>query len=172
MSEQVGLMQSILNSNGIACEVRNDAVSQVMIGLPFAPELWILRDEDFEKAISLVSEYNRQTPLDAEPQFTATGASDPTFKRFRTNTRLWLLVSTVLFVPPWFIMDIRTGSDDIKHPIQLWLYLNNANVDHVGSRLIAFILLFGISAFAIGWAIQCLITMIQDLICKRKHDAT
>jgi hypothetical protein len=67
-------------------------------------------------------------------------------------------------------MDIKTGNDDIKHPIQLWLYLfkSNVNADHVVSRLIAFTLLFSISAFAIGWVIQCLVTMIQDLFIKRK----
>jgi hypothetical protein len=170
ISEQVGLMQSILNSNGIPCEIRNDTISQVMVGLPFAPELWILRDKDYEEAVALVSEYNRQMPLDMESEPTAALAPGSTLKQFRTNTRLWLLVSLALFLPPWFIMDIKTGNDDIKHPIQLWLYLfkSNVNADHVVSRLIAFTLLFSISAFAIGWVIQCLVTMIQDLFIKRK----
>jgi hypothetical protein len=48
------LAQSILEAAGIACEVRNDAVSQAMWGMPFNPELWVLRDEDYEEALRLV----------------------------------------------------------------------------------------------------------------------
>ena len=44
----------MLDAAGIACEVRNDAVSQAMPGLPFGPELWVLRDEDYEEARRLV----------------------------------------------------------------------------------------------------------------------
>jgi hypothetical protein len=54
-SALVGLAQSFLKSANIASEIRNDAVSQAMPGLPFTPELWVLRDEDFEEARSLVS---------------------------------------------------------------------------------------------------------------------
>jgi len=35
--------------------VRNDAVSQAMWAMPFSPELWVLRDEDYEEARRLVS---------------------------------------------------------------------------------------------------------------------
>jgi hypothetical protein len=59
-SAQVGLMQSILDSAEIPCEVRNEAVSQAMIGTPFAPELWILRDEDYDEARSVVLEFSRK----------------------------------------------------------------------------------------------------------------
>jgi hypothetical protein len=54
-SAQVGLAQSILEAAGIPCEVRNDAVSQAMWAMPFSPELWVLRDEDYEEARRLVS---------------------------------------------------------------------------------------------------------------------
>jgi hypothetical protein len=54
-SALVGLAQSLLESANIASEIRNDGVSQAMPGLPFTPELWVLRDEDFEEARSLVS---------------------------------------------------------------------------------------------------------------------
>ena len=53
-SAQIGLAQSILEAAGIACEVRNDAVSQAMWGMPFIPELWVLRDEDYDEARRLV----------------------------------------------------------------------------------------------------------------------
>jgi hypothetical protein len=54
-SAQVGLAQSILEAAGIACEVRNEAVSQAMWAMPFIPELWVVRDEDYEEARRLVS---------------------------------------------------------------------------------------------------------------------
>ena len=54
-SSQVGLAQSVLDAAGIACEVRNDAVSQAMWAIPFIPELWVLCDEDYDEARSLVA---------------------------------------------------------------------------------------------------------------------
>ena len=53
-SAQVGLAHSQLDAVGIACEVRNDAISQAMPGMPFVSELWVLRDEDYEDARRLI----------------------------------------------------------------------------------------------------------------------
>ena len=53
-SVQVGMAQSILQAARIACEVRNDAVSQAVPAVAFNPELWVLRDEDYEEARRLV----------------------------------------------------------------------------------------------------------------------
>jgi hypothetical protein len=53
-SAQIGLAQSQLDAAGIAWEVRNDAVSQAMPGMPFTTELWVLRDEDYEDARRLI----------------------------------------------------------------------------------------------------------------------
>jgi hypothetical protein len=54
-SAQVGLAKSRLDAAGIACEVRNEAVSQAMPGMPFTAELWVLSDEDYEDARKLLS---------------------------------------------------------------------------------------------------------------------
>jgi hypothetical protein len=54
-SAQVALVQSILDVAGIACEIRNETVSQVLPGFAFNPEVWILREEDYEAARDLVS---------------------------------------------------------------------------------------------------------------------
>ena len=54
-SAQVGLARSVLESAGIPCEVRNETVSQAMMGLPFIPELWVLRDEDYDEAARLIA---------------------------------------------------------------------------------------------------------------------
>ena len=53
-SAQVGLANSRLDAAGIACEVRNEAVSQSLAGMPFMTELWVLRDEDYEDARRLL----------------------------------------------------------------------------------------------------------------------
>ena len=53
-SAQVGLAHSLLDAAGIACELRNDAVSQVMPGMPFVTELWVLKDDDCEEARRLI----------------------------------------------------------------------------------------------------------------------
>ena len=50
---RVALNQSVLEGAKIFCEMRNEAVSQVMVGFQFAPELWV-RDEDYEKAVNLL----------------------------------------------------------------------------------------------------------------------
>ncbi len=53
-SAQIGLAHSQLDAAGIACEVRNDAVSQAIPGMPFITELWVLRDGDYEDARHLI----------------------------------------------------------------------------------------------------------------------
>ena len=53
-SAEVGLAQSRLEAVGIACEVRNDAVSQINPGVAFMPELWVLRDQDYVDARRLL----------------------------------------------------------------------------------------------------------------------
>ena len=54
-SARIGLAQSRLDAAGIACEVRNDAVSQALPGMPFSRELWVMRDADYEDARQLIS---------------------------------------------------------------------------------------------------------------------
>jgi hypothetical protein len=54
-SARVGLAQSVLDAAGIAYELRNEAISQAIPGMPFTTELWVLRDEDYQDALLLVS---------------------------------------------------------------------------------------------------------------------
>jgi hypothetical protein len=51
---RVGLVQSLLDAAGIEWELRNQAVSQAEIGMPFSEELWVLHDEDYEPARDLI----------------------------------------------------------------------------------------------------------------------
>jgi hypothetical protein len=64
-STEVGMLASRLQSAGIACEVRNE--TQVIPGLPFQPELWIVRDDDYEDASKLIGTW-------PNPDATANGA--------------------------------------------------------------------------------------------------
>jgi hypothetical protein len=51
---RVALVQSLLDAAGIEWELRNQAVSQAEIGMPFSEELWVLHDEDYESARELI----------------------------------------------------------------------------------------------------------------------
>ena len=61
-SAEVGLLASTLESAGIACELRNEAISQVMPGAAFAEELWVLNDEDYREALALVAAFQNAGP--------------------------------------------------------------------------------------------------------------
>jgi len=63
-SAELGLLASRLEAAGIACEVRSE--SQVIPGIPFGPELWILEDEDYPEAAELLSAW--QNPIAADEQ--------------------------------------------------------------------------------------------------------
>jgi hypothetical protein len=52
---ELGLLASQLDSLGIPCEVRSE--SPVFPSVAFGPELWILRDEDYEQASRFVSSW-------------------------------------------------------------------------------------------------------------------
>ena len=54
-SAEVGLLASRLENAGIPCEVRNESLSQVIPGIAFEPELWILNDEDYPEASELLT---------------------------------------------------------------------------------------------------------------------
>ena len=61
-SAEVGLLASRLETAGIRCELRNEALSQIIPGLAFAEELWILNDEDFREASDLVAAWQSPPP--------------------------------------------------------------------------------------------------------------
>ena len=54
-SAEVGLVRSRLETAGIACEIRNEFLSQAMPGIPFDPELWVLDDENYREASELIA---------------------------------------------------------------------------------------------------------------------
>jgi len=62
-----GLLQSALQEAGIECELRNDAMQSNFPGAAFYPELWVLKDEDFAKAVELRDARLASSPLPATP---------------------------------------------------------------------------------------------------------
>ena len=58
-SAQVGLLLSVLDAAGIPCEIRDNGSQGLGPILPFVPELWVLRDEDYDEARQLVAVSHR-----------------------------------------------------------------------------------------------------------------
>ena len=54
-SAQMGLARSVLEASNIACEVRNESISQAIPNVSFASELWV-DDENYEEAKRLLDE--------------------------------------------------------------------------------------------------------------------
>jgi len=65
----VGHMQSLLEQAGIDSEIRNLALGGALGELPPIecwPEVWVHRDEDYERALSLVEQELHKPPTNAE----------------------------------------------------------------------------------------------------------
>lgn len=57
---EVGLRESVLNSNGIESIIKNQKVSSLIGEIPFAsayPELWIIDDAQYDEATSLMRDF-------------------------------------------------------------------------------------------------------------------
>src|SRR3974390_2757997 len=78
-SAEVGMLASRLQSAGIACEVRNE--TQVIPGLPFQPELWIVRDGDYEDASKLIGTWPNPDAA-ANGVVSTLGAEPPVLEEF------------------------------------------------------------------------------------------
>jgi hypothetical protein len=61
-SAEIGLLESTLTAAGIECELRNEALSQVIPALPFQEELWVLNDEDYAEASELIAAWKGNPP--------------------------------------------------------------------------------------------------------------
>ena len=49
----MGLLKSRLEEAGIPCLLRNEQISQVIPSAAFSAELWIVNDEDYQRAVDL-----------------------------------------------------------------------------------------------------------------------
>ena len=93
-----------------------------------------------------------------------------TLTRFKSNPRLWLVLSTILFVVPWFVP--ITGQEVLwKYWALLFLlpFTPDFTPDHFFFALQGVgigLLMFGIPALAVGWVLQCLAVMIWRAAIK------
>ena len=68
-SAEIGLLRSRLQTAGIECEMRNEHLSRAIPGAPFYPELWVLRDEQFDEARELLAVWRQpSSSSDGEQQ--------------------------------------------------------------------------------------------------------
>jgi len=61
-SAAMGLLQSQLETEGIACEIRNNALGTLWGSVPFGSELWVLRDDEVERARDLINTFVDPAP--------------------------------------------------------------------------------------------------------------
>ena len=64
--------KNILESEGIACQIRNEHLGAIMGEMPFVevwPELWVVNDLDFDRARELIASAADESP--AAPWFCA-----------------------------------------------------------------------------------------------------
>ncbi len=94
---EVGLLKSVLDEAGVACEIRNENTNPNLPGAAFQPEIWVLNDEDYAEACEVRDAWHRtRSP---EPLQEAAGGSESA----RGNallclfTGLLLLTAAVLF---------------------------------------------------------------------------
>lgn len=93
-------------------------------------------------------------------------------KRLKTNIGVWLMVSLVLFVPPWFTFQCGKGPNE--HPAQFVPMLFQGGDESLGAMvgLPTFALIFGIPALVIGWVLHCLIIIIKNAVTGKKTRET
>ena len=61
------MLRSIIEEAGIEFEVRNEVMNAIYPTAPFYPELWIIHDEDFAKAVELREAWHAKPPTAQDP---------------------------------------------------------------------------------------------------------
>jgi hypothetical protein len=94
------------------------------------------------------------------------------FKPFKTDTRLWLLISSFLFILTWFLecTDQEHGS---FRPIILFgeLFTRSDKFGSTLTEILCFAFFFGVPAFIpVAWIIQWVIVMIRDRNVRGETD--
>jgi hypothetical protein len=84
---EVGLLKSLLDEAGIACEIRNESNHPNLPGAAFQPEVWVTSDGDYARACQVRDAF--QVPTSTVPQASSAG--------LRAWTGLLLLVAAGVF---------------------------------------------------------------------------
>jgi hypothetical protein len=62
---EVGLLKSLLEQEGIMCTTRNEHLALIAGAIPLneaMPQLWVVRDEDVERAQGLIAQWQNDVP--------------------------------------------------------------------------------------------------------------
>jgi hypothetical protein len=62
---EVGLLKSLLDEAGIACEVRNESTSSILPGAQFQAEVWVTSDDDYARACEIRDSWHQNAPGDS-----------------------------------------------------------------------------------------------------------
>ncbi len=65
----MGLLKSRLEEAGIPCLIRNEMISQAIPSAPFSAELWVVNDDDYQRAVELCKAW-RQSVFEPGPAWT------------------------------------------------------------------------------------------------------
>ena len=81
-SAEVGLLEGMLKEAGVSCVDRNEQVSQAFPTAPFYPELWVVNDEDYPRAIRLLEAW-RHPAFEIRPPWTCPKCGEVLEGQFR-----------------------------------------------------------------------------------------
>ena|ERR1022692_591731 len=93
---EVGLLKSLLDEAGIACEIRNQDIYPNFPGAAFQPEIWVIHEKDFATACEVRDVWRKSL---AEQDLKSSSQDNRLTRRnsfFSALTGLLLLAMTVL----------------------------------------------------------------------------
>jgi hypothetical protein len=93
---EVGLLKSVLDEAGVACEIRNENTHPNLPGAAFQPEIWVVNEEDYAQACEVRDAWHRTRPVET-PQQAAEGSESARVNAFFCSLAgLVLLTAAVL----------------------------------------------------------------------------
>ncbi len=90
--------------------------------------------------------------------------------RFKTNRRLWSVISTVLFLVPWFIPLIGKSGEMPMYVYPVGIFTAADTVAALSGTAVG-ILFFGVPALLGGWVVQCVVVMLMQRKENSDHAA-
>ena len=65
---EVGLLKSLLDEAGIACEIRNESTHPNLPGAAFQAEVWVVGDDDFARACQVRDAFQARASVAPQPR--------------------------------------------------------------------------------------------------------
>ena len=98
---EVGLLKSVLDEAGIACEMRNENTHPNLPGAAFQPEIWIVNDEDYAEACEVRDAWHRTRPAET-PEQVARGSESARGTALVCTFTGFLLLAAAVFLASQF----------------------------------------------------------------------